>query len=74
MASRENRRKPAGDLPMLHRGLYDYQIYEKDLERVNKYRNAIEEFYLNYVLKEGIEIAQQRTITAKERVKLIEEL
>ena len=71
---RKNKKNPIGDLPMLHRDLYNDMTYEEDLDRVNDYRNNIKDFFLKVVVKEGIQIRQQRVKTAQKRIEQIEEL
>ena len=71
---RKNKKNPIGDSPMLHRDLYNDMTYEEDLDRVNDYRNNIKDFFLKVVVKEGIQIRQQRVKTAQKRIEQIEEL
>ena len=59
---------------MLHRDLYNDMTYEEDLDRINDYRKNIKDFFLKVVVKEGIQIRQQRVKTAQKRIEQIEEL
>ena len=49
-------KNPIGDVLVLHKDLYNYMLFEEDLDRVNNYRNGIMEFFVNIIIKEGIDI------------------
>ena len=56
---------PLNDTPMLYKGLFDYLVFEADVERVKTYHDQIKDFFANNIVREAIMIANHRVTTAK---------
>ena len=69
MVSSKKEKDPVYDIPMLYEGLFDYLVYEADLERVISYHNHIKDFFTNSIIREAIVIANQRVKNAKQHIR-----
>ena len=64
----KKQKNPIGELPMLHKNLYNDMLYEEDLDRSIAYQNSIKNFFVEVVVKEGIQIRHQRVKIAQKRI------